>query len=528
MKIFNGVLLSKNRLAKNIGIMSTSVFLSRILGLLRDQVMAYFFGTTFYNDAFNAAFNLPNLLRRLFGEGALSAAFVPIYNEIGVTRSKEEQYKFALNVMSLLSAFLLILSGLGVLLAPILIRLFFPGFDEGTSIVTISLTRILFPYLFCIGLSSTMIAILNSHDKFFMTGLSSGLLNIGWMAFLIIPKLMGVESTYQLVHYAALGVLTGGILQILINLPFLANLGYRFKLSLKVTGEALTALWKRFIPGVIGIGVRQLNLIADNLMASFLQTGSITALMFGNRLMQLPLGIFGIATGTAVLPMFSRYVVEEKWKELSDSLRFAILSLANIMIPISVIMIGLGEDIITILFKRGEFGIQAVDMTYFALMFYCLGLLFFSLNQTLIPLFYANKDTKTPVILASVMVAVNISLNYVLMQFLGHGGLALSTTITAIINTFTLIILIRKRYPVIKFKGIAFNIFKAIGLSGFLFVLINYLNGLYEPENQILLFVKVGIISSIVMGLYILIASIIKIDYANYAIKKVWQRFRKN
>ncbi len=520
--------MSKNRLAKNISIMSVSVFLSRILGLIRDQVMAYFFGTTFYNDAFNAAFNLPNLLRRLFGEGALSAAFVPIYNEIGVKKSKKEQYNFALNVMSLLSAFLLILTGLGVLLAPYLIKLFFPGFDAGTSELTVSLTRILFPYLFCIGLSSTMIAILNSHDKFFMTGLSSGLLNIGWMAFLIIPRLMGIESNYLLVHYASYGVLVGGVLQILINIPFLIKLGYHFKLSLKITGEAISALWRRFIPGVIGIGVRQLNLIADNLMASFLQTGSITALMYGNRLMQLPLGIFGIATSTAVLPMFSRYVVEEKWKELSDSLRFAILSLANIMIPIAVLLIGLGEDIITVLFKRGEFDTQAVSMTYFALMFYSIGLLFFSINQTLIPLFYANKDTKTPVILASFMVVLNISLNYVLMQFMGHGGLALSTTVTAIVNCTILLLLIKKRYKFIKFSGIALNIIKALGLSGLLFVLVNFLTSLYNPQSIWLLFAKVGAISIVTVALYITLATLMKIDYADYAVKRLWQRFRKN
>nr|HPK41365.1 lipid II flippase MurJ [Candidatus Cloacimonadota bacterium] len=166
----------QKKLFKNTSIMSIAVFLSRILGLVRDQVMAAFFGTSYVNDAFNIAFNIPNLLRRLFGEGALSTAFVPIYNEMGVKRGKKYQLLFAINLLSVLSIILLALSVLGMVLAPFIVKLIYPGLPSETSALAIKLTYILFPYLFFIGLSSTMIAILNSHDYFFITGLSSALL----------------------------------------------------------------------------------------------------------------------------------------------------------------------------------------------------------------------------------------------------------------------------------------------------------------------------------------------------------------
>jgi len=508
--------------------MSSSVFLSRILGLLRDQVMAFFFGTTFISDAFNAAFNLPNLLRRLFGEGALSAAFVPIYNEIGYKRGKEAQFQFAMKVMLILSACLLILTGLGVLLAPVLVRLFFPGFNPQTSALTIKLTRILFPYLFCIGLSSTMIAILNSHDKFFMTGLSSGLLNIGWIGFIAIPHFLGVTSPLRLIVYASYGVMFGGIMQILINLPFLKQLGYQFKVNLNDNKEAMNALGKRFLPGIIGVGVRQINLIADNLMASFLPSGSIAALMFGNRLMQLPLGIFGIATGTAVLPLFSQYTVEEKWDELSKSVNFALLSLANIMIPITIMLIALGDDFVRILFQRGEFGDMAVAKTYLALLFYSLGLFFFSVNQTLIPLFYANKDTKTPVIIAASMVTVNITLNYILMQYLAHGGLALSTSITSILTSITLFVLIRKRYTHINFKGLGFNLLKIVAICMVLLQILLRVSEAYQPEGFWMLLLKSALFSSLTFTIYVGLAILFKVKHADYLIKTIWRRFHRN
>ncbi|MDZ4120864.1 MAG: lipid II flippase MurJ, partial [Candidatus Cloacimonadaceae bacterium] len=239
--------MSNRKLANNISVMSIAVFLSRILGLVRDQVMAYFFGTTYLNDAFNVAYNIPNLLRRLFGEGALSAAFVPIYNEIGIEEGRKQQVDFALNVLSILTMLLSALTLLGIAFAPWIVRALYPGLAEQTTVQAITLTRIIFPYLFFIGLSSTFIAVLNSHDYFFMTGLSSAMLNIGMISTILLPHFVLGYTKQDLIIWAGWGVFWGGFLQTIINLPYLRRVGYRFKLVISFGGKALQTMWKRFI-----------------------------------------------------------------------------------------------------------------------------------------------------------------------------------------------------------------------------------------------------------------------------------------
>ena len=514
-------------LAKNISIMSIGVFLSRILGLIRDQVMAFFFGTTYLNDAFNVGYNIPNLLRRLFGEGALSTAFVPIYNDIKVKQNEEEQIKFALNLLSVLTLILCLLTILGIALAPLIVKCLYPGLAMQTKILAIKLTRIIFPYLFFIGLSSTFIAILNSHNYFFMTGLSSALLNIGMMATVLIPYFVLKVTGEELIIWAGWGVIIGGFLQTIINLPYLKKIGYRWAIYLKFGSEAIVLLWRRFIPSMIGIGIREINLIADSLMASFLPIGSITALNFGNRLMQFPLGIFGISTGTAVLPFYSRCVSTKHYDELSESIRFTGLNLAYIMLPVTTIIIAIGEDFVRILFQSGAFKEKAVWMTSQALIFYSLGLIFYSLNQTLTPVFYAYKDTKTPVKIAAVMVALNIVLNFVLMQFMAHRGLALATSITACVNYFLLMSLIKKKMPQISFSGILINIAKTLLICIFLYFFLRGGCYLFPVTGRVPLLIRDALLSVFTLVLFYLIGMLIKIDYITQAGKKLCHRFLK-
>jgi len=519
--------MSQSKLAKNIGVMSIAVFLSRILGLVRDQVMAYFFGTTYVNDAFNVAYNLPNLLRRLFGEGALSAAFVPIYNELGIKKGKAYQLNFALNVLSLLSLFLASLTFLGIIFAPVIIRLLYPGLPPETLLLAVKLSRIIFPYLFFIGLSSTFIAILNSHDYFFMTGLSSALLNIGMVSTILIPYFAHSLSSEDLIIWAGWGVIIGGVLQTIVNLPYLKAIGYSFSFVLKFGGEAISNLWRRFIPAMIGIGIREINLVADALMASFLPIGSITALAFGNRLMQMPLGIFGISTGTAILPLYSKHVTENNWNELSKNLKFSTITLSAIMLPITALICGLGDDFVRILFERGIFDAKATMMTNQALFYYSLGLIFFCLNQTITPLFYANKDTKTPVRIAAYMVGLNILLNFILMQFIQHRGLALSTSITAMVNYFILLKLIKRYMPEVTFEGITAQIVKIFLINVLLFALLMFVNNLLSYNNIIKLLLKDVIMVLIYFILFYVFASVFKVTYIDSIRHKLWSKLAR-
>ncbi|MBN1949460.1 MAG: murein biosynthesis integral membrane protein MurJ, partial [Candidatus Cloacimonetes bacterium] len=462
--------MSKNRIARNTGSMSLGVLISRVFGLIRDIVMTNYFGTSYAADAFQAAFQIPNLLRKLFGEGALSAAFVPIYNEIGIKRGFAAQFKFAVNVLSFLTTILLIICLLGIILAPWLVRLLAPGFNEITYLLALKLVRIMFPYLMLIGLSSTLISILNSHDYYFIPGLTSAFLNVAMFgSLLIFINLTGETDLARLAVVWSWGVVLGGILQTVVNFPLLARIGYRFGINFRTGSEALKALWQRFIPGAVGLAIRQINLAVDLILASLLVTGSLAALNYGNRLMQLPLGIFGVSAGVAVLPLFSRQIAGREWKTLSENLRFALVAVTFIMLPLTAVIAGLGEDVVRIVFQRGAFDQTSLIMTNRALVCYALGLVFFSVNRILIPVFYANGDTLTPVRISVVIVVLNIVLNLILMQFLQHAGLALATSLSALVQTFLLIRYLKKKIPEIEFHKYTGNIRKIFLLSLFIF-----------------------------------------------------------
>ncbi len=508
--------------------MSVAVFLSRIMGLIRDTVMAYCFGTTYLNDAFVVGFKLPNLLRSLFGEGALSAAFVPIYNEIGIKEDRHKQINFALQVLGILTLFLLILTALGIAFAPLVVKIIYPGLPAKTHALAVTLTRIMFPYLFWIGLSSTLIAILNSHDRFFMTGLSSGMLNLGMILSMVVPRFLFKLEGVELVRWAAWGVFGGGFLQTLINLPYLRQLGYPLKLFVRFGGEALRTMWTRFIPSLIGVGIREINLIADSLMASFLAVGSISALEYGNRLFQLPLGIFAISAGTALLPTYSRLVTKKEWPELSKNLRFASVSLAYIMLPITTLILALGGDLVRILFQRGAFDAKASLWTEQALICYSLGLVFFGLNQTLTPLFFANKDTRTPVRIAAGMVGLNIVLNFILMQFLQHRGLALATSITAMVNYALLLKLIRKKMPQIEFDGILSNVLKTLAICVIMLGLLLLANHFVKPDALGALVAKDLVLTTLSLALFYILGRLFKLDYLDRALGALWKKRRNS
>ncbi|MDZ4181414.1 MAG: murein biosynthesis integral membrane protein MurJ [Candidatus Cloacimonadaceae bacterium] len=518
--------MSQKKLLRNIGMMSSAVLISRVIGLLRDTVMAFFFGTTYLNDAFIVAYKIPNLLRGLFGEGALSTAFVPLYNEIGIKRGREEQFRFALQVLSILSMILTILTFIGIVLAPLIVRVLYPGLAEQTKALAIPLSRIMFPYLFLIGLSSTMIAILNSHDYFFMTGLSSALLNIGMISTILIPYAFGVRGE-ALTYWAGWGVFFGGILQTAVNFPFLKRIGYRFRVFFSFSSEALTALWKRFLPSMIGVGIREINVLADSLMASFLAVGSITALEYGNRLVHLPMGIFAISTGMALLPLYSRNVTEKKFDDLSQSMRFSAISLAYVMIPVTMLIFALGGDFVYLLFQRGAFDARASIMTRQALAFYSIGLIFYSLNQTITPLFYANKDTRTPVRIAAAMVTLNITLNFILMQFMQHRGLALSTSITAATNYCVLLWHIRKKLPQLDFSGIWPNILKAIQICAVIYILIVLTGSWIAVSGKGWILLKDVIVTVVSFLLFYLLGLLYNLAYLKESTRQIWKRLAR-
>ncbi len=522
------VMLSNKKFLKYAGSMSVAVLISRFFGLGRDIMMTSFFGTTYIADAFQAGFQLPNLLRKMFGEGALSAAFIPVYKEIEVTKGRKKQIEFGINLLSILSVILFLLSLLGILMAPILLKILTPGFDIQTHNLAVKIARILFPYLFLIGFSSTLISILNSHGSFFVPGLSSSFLNIGMIGILSGYNVFNPNSSLeQKIIATSIGVLIGGIFQTLINFPQLRQIGYNFRLNISLKDPAMKVMWTRFLPGVIGLAVRQINLYIDLILASFLVSGSLAALQYGNRLMQFPMGIFGVAAGTAVLPLFSKYTAEKNWDELSKSLRFSILSLSFVMLPMTAIIASLGKDFIKILFMRGNFDVFALNMTYKALLFYSLGLIFYSINRIIIPVFYANKDTKTPVKISAYIVLINIFLNITLMKLMQHSGLALATSISAFIQMVFLIVFLKKKVPKIQIINLKTSLLKISFLSTLLWIFLQSINHYWITENFFDTLLKSGVLLSLSVVIIFNGATLFNIENSKTIKDKFWKKLRK-
>jgi len=519
-------LSGKARVLKNVGSMSIAVFFSRITGLLRDTVFAYFFGATFVADAFNFAFEIPNMLRKMFGEGALSAAFIPEYKHFEEHKSKQELINFGLNILSILCIFLTLLSLIGVFFAPLLVRIIGPGLDQQTSDLAIKLTRILFPYLFLIGFSSTLISILNAHGYFFIPGLSTMFLNIAMISSVFLYTLFFNDNQQDRIIVFAGGVILGGILQTVVNFPQMAKIGYRFKFHINLSSDAFRLVLKRFIPGVMGLMIREVSIFVDKVMASFLVTGSITALTYGNRLMQLPLGIFGISVSTAVLPLFSEYVARKDWSALQDKFKFSVLSLIIIMMPITAIIAAAGKDIITLLFMRGAFDETALIMTYKALLCYSLGLVFFGITRATVPIFFALKDTKTPVMISVVIVIVNIVLNLILMQFLGHAGLALATSLASGVHFIILYHYLKKKLPGLKLVGVTPEVIK-ISLASLLIFGFILVTNIMPVSGNYMLLLKLAIQLTVSGVIYYFLIHIMKVSYIGELTSMIRNRFRK-
>jgi len=289
------------------------------------------------------------------------------------------------------------------------------------------------------------------------------------------------------------------------------KLGYRFKPRLDLKDKSLAITGKLFLPGVIGMAIRQINLAADLIIASFLPAGSIAALNYGNRLMQLPLGIIGVSAGVAVLPMFSRYSAEKNWQQLEKSFRFSIVTIYSLMLPITAVILALGDDIIRVIFMRGAFDQHSLHLTYSALIFYSLGLVFYSLNRQIIPLFYAQKNTKTPVKISAVIVALNIILNIILMQWLQHGGLALATSISAYVQYRILKHYLKRHYPHIKFPAITNEICKIIILSSVMYLVLILLKSIILPMDFWVNVFRLMIMLILSLGMMILGRKILRI-----------------
>jgi putative peptidoglycan lipid II flippase len=427
------------RLLKSTATVSAMTTLSRVLGLVRDIVFARFFGAAAGTDAFFIAFKIPNFLRRLFAEGAFSQAFVPVLTEYKTQRPEDEVRNLVQNVAGTLGGILFLLTVLAALAAPLLVMLFAPGFiDEPARFdLTADMLRITFPYLLFISLVALSGSILNSFGRFAVAAFTPVFLNV-----VLIGAAIWVAPLFERpVMALAWGVFIAGIVQLLFQLPFLKRLGMLTWPKWGWRDEGVRRIGKLMLPAIFGSSVAQINLLFDTVIASFLVAGSVSWLYYSDRLVEFPLGVFGIALATVILPSLSQKHAAADPESFSRTLDWALRWVLLIGTPAMVGLFVLAGPILVTLFYYGAFDIQDVDMARLSLMAYSLGLLGFIGVKVLAPGYYARQDTKTPVRIGIKAMLANMGLNVLFvvpMVMYGiqgpHSGLALATACSAFLN----------------------------------------------------------------------------------------------
>jgi putative peptidoglycan lipid II flippase len=429
---------SGNGLLRSSALVGSMTMLSRVLGLVRDIVIAAFVGASANADAFFVAFKIPNFLRRLFAEGAFAQAFVPVLADYKEEGSVAAVQGLVNRVAGMLGGSLLLLTTLIILAAPLVTALFAPGFVSQPEKyqLTSDMIRVTFPYLLLISMTGFCGAILNSYGRFAVPAFTPVFLNLS----LIFAATVAAPWFEEPVFALAWGVFFAGLIQLLFQLPSLYRLDLVPRPLWDSRHEGVRRILKLMVPALFGVSVSQINLLLDTVLASFLPTGSISWLYYSDRLAELPLGVFGIAIATVILPNLSAHRAADRQREFSVTLDWAVRSVLLIGVPAAVALVVLARPILITLFQYGAMTPADVDMAVLSLRAYSLGLLAFMLIKVLAPGYYARKDTATPVKIGIIAMVANMILNLLfvlpLMYFLniGHLGLALATSVAAYIN----------------------------------------------------------------------------------------------
>ncbi len=420
------------KLLKSTSIFSGMTLLSRVVGFVRDLILAQIFGAGLAFDSFAVAFRLPNFFRQLFGEGAFSQAFVPVLSEYSEKRSKEEVQHFLNHIAGVLSLILFLVVALFELCAPFIVMIFAPGFIEHPEKIhlTSQLLRVTSPYLLFISLTAFSGAILNTFGRFAIPAFSPTLLNLA----MIMAAVFFSRYFHPQIMVLAWGVFAGGIAQLAVQLPAVKKLGLFPKLRLNFSDPGVRRVLKLMLPALFGVSVSQLSLFLDNFFASFLPTGSISWLYYSNRLTYFPLGLIGVALATVVLPQLSRDRAKASVTSFSDTLDWALKIAFMVGFPAMIGLFMLASPILATLMEHGKFNRFDVMMSARSLVTFSLGLPGFMAVKVLASGFYSHQNIKTPVKVAAAAMMVNFIFNIILIFPLKHAGLALSTSISSAVN----------------------------------------------------------------------------------------------
>ncbi|RKS87813.1 putative peptidoglycan lipid II flippase [Orbus hercynius] len=438
-------------LLKSLAAVSSMTMISRVLGFIRDAIVARYFGAGMATDAFFVAFKLPNLLRRIFAEGAFSQAFVPILAEYKSQQGDEAARTFVAYVAGLLTLVLAIVTAIGMIASPIIILVTAPGFTEPVEKFELAslMLKITFPYIFLISLASLAGAVLNTWNRFSVPAFVPTFLNVSMIAFTLCASQYFNPPILSL----AFGVLVGGVLQLLYQLPYLKQIGMLVLPRLNLRDSGVWRVLKLMGPAILGVSVGQISLIINTIFASFLVSGSVSWMYYADRLMEFPSGVLGVALGTILLPSLSKSVSKGDIHQYSQLLDWGLRLCFLLALPSAVALGVIAKPLISTLFEYGQFTALDSEMTRQALVAYSVGLLALILIKVLAPGFYSRQDIKTPVKIAIFTLILTQVMNLMLIGPFKHAGLALSISIAACFNAALLFWQLRKQQLFIARPG---------------------------------------------------------------------------
>ncbi len=423
-------------IARAAGIISLATLFSRIMGLVREQVFAAQFGAGFAVDAFQVAFRVPNLLRDLFAEGAMSAAFVPTLTKAQQEGGPEAAMRLANLVINFLLVVLSVLCLIGIFTAPWIVGLLAPGFGDipGKLALTTLMTQIMTPFLLLVSLAAAVMGVLNTRRVFFIPAVAPVLFNLGLIVsgFAIAPFMprVGLDPIVGM----AFGALLGGLGQLAIQLPALSEQGFRWRPILSFRDPGVLRVVTLMAPATIGLAAAQVNVFTSTFLASTLQEGSVSWLNYAYRLMQLPIGLFGVAIATVTLAEVSRHAAAKNMTDLKATIGLSLRLVLFLTLPATLLLIALAEPIVALLYQHGRFSAADTAQTAHALWAYAVGLAAFSGVRVMVPVFYSLDMARVPVTISMITIGVTVGLYFLLMGPLQHAGLALATSIGSLLN----------------------------------------------------------------------------------------------
>ncbi len=486
--------------ARSAGIVSIAVMFSRVLGLVRETIFARFFGAGFLYDAFIVGFRIPNLLRDLFAEGALSAAFVKVFTDYQLKNSEKEAWRLASLVFNCLAVVLGVITIAGILLSPLFVKLitynylgdpnhYYP--PEKAALAT-TLMQIMFPFILLVALAALAMGVLNTKGRFGIPASASTAFNIASIIFGLVfaywlsggvweRSLDKITVPSNAAQWAIIGMsvgtIIGGAAQLLIQLPSLHKVGFRFSLNLDFRDEGVRRIMRLMGPAIIGTGAVQVKVLVDTIVSSGIEGGP-SWLSYAFRLMQFPIGVFGVAVGTAAIPTLSRLASEENFAKFRSTLADAMKLVFLLAVPSACGLIVLGQPIISLIYQRGEFTSFDTNMTAWALAAYSIGLAGYAAIKVLSPAFYALDDAKSPMYISLASILVHVPASFGLMMLLsnvgvsperpngyGHAGVALATSLVATVNFIALVVFMKRRIKRLNGREILASFIKILVAS---------------------------------------------------------------